>query len=74
MKTKIKTNEQSFKELFKELNSVEVALLRERILKIFEITLDDIKNNPENWNGIFVHPRLYIELNETIQKHLAFKD
>ena len=74
MSAKIKTNEQLFKDLFKELNPIEVAILRERILTIFDITLDDIEKNPGNWKNPFISPEIIFKLNESIQKHLAFKD
>jgi hypothetical protein len=62
------TNEQAFKNLIKDLDPISLALLRERILTICEYTAtnsDDIVNS-------FIQPRLYVELNEIVQKHLGF--
>lgn len=48
MKKKIaQTNEQSFKSLLKDLHQVELAILRERILKVMELTILDIEENPK---------------------------
>lgn len=44
--------------LVKELNPVELALLRERILHICELTKQDMKLNPHKWNRGFVAPEL----------------
>jgi len=65
------TNEQSFKSLLKDLHQVELAILRERILKIMELTIEDIERNSTNWEKAIVQPNLFINLNEKIQKHLG---
>jgi hypothetical protein len=44
--------------LVKDLNPVELALLRERILHICELTKQDMKLNPHKWNRGFVAPEL----------------
>jgi len=64
------TNEKAFKNLLKDLDPISLALLRERILSICEYTAtnsDDIVNS-------FINPRLYVELNEIVQKHLGFEE
>jgi hypothetical protein len=72
MKKKIaQTNEQSFKSLLKDLHQVELAILRERILKIMDLTLDDIKRNSKDWEKAIVQPNVFMNLNEKIQKHLG---
>jgi hypothetical protein len=72
MKKKIEqTNEQSFKSLLKDLHQVELAILRERILKIMDLTLDDIQRNPKDWEKQIVQPNVMMNLNEKIQKHLG---
>jgi hypothetical protein len=48
------------------------ALLRERVVKIMEMTIQDIQENPERWEQSFVHPSMYEQLNERVQKHLGF--
>lgn len=70
---KAKTNEQMFKALFKELEgSIYSALLRERIVKIMDITIKDIKDHPKAWENCFVHSSMYEELNKIVQKHIGF--
>ena len=71
-KQKIKTNEQAFKELFKNLSSVDTALLRERVLWVMETTVNSIEENPDAWKNGFVHPNAYIRLNKVVQEHLGF--
>jgi len=65
------TNEQSFKSLLKDLHQVELAILRERILKIMELTLQDIEINPKDWETQIIHPNVLFNLNNKIQKHLG---
>ena len=60
------TNEQAFKKLIKDLDPILLALLRERILSICEYTA----NNSEEISNLFVNPRLYVELNTVVKKHL----
>jgi hypothetical protein len=48
---KILTNEQVIRKLLKELHTIEIGLLRERIIAICEITLQSIKNNPKAFNS-----------------------
>lgn len=62
------TNEQAFKNLIKDIDPLFLALLRERILTICEHTA----NNSEDIVNSFIQPRLYVELNEIVQKHLGF--
>lgn len=71
------TNDKAIKALVKALdkqNQLGFALLRERIIKIMEITMESIEKNPEAWQNPFVHPNMYKSLNEIVQEHLAFKD
>jgi len=65
------TNEQSFKSLLKDLHQVELAILRERILKIMDLTIEDIQRNPNDWEKQIVQPNVMMNLNEKIQKHLG---
>lgn len=71
------TNDKAIKALVKALdkqNQLGFALLRERILKVMEMTMESIDENPEAWQNPFVHPDMYKSLNEIVQEHLAFKD
>jgi hypothetical protein len=68
MKKKVVTNEQAFKNLLKNIDSVSLALLRERILAICEHTAENFEENG------FISKKLYVELNEIVQKHLGFQE
>lgn len=72
---KNKTNDQAFKSLFKEVEgSVYGALLRERILKVMDMTEQSIQNEPEEWRGAFISPDLYTKLIEIVRKNIGFND
>jgi hypothetical protein len=64
------TNEQAFKNLIKDIDPIFLALLRERVLTICEHTA----NNSEDIVNSFIEPRLYVELNQVVQKHLGFEE
>jgi len=66
------TNEQAFKNLIKALHPFELALLRERVLKIMEMTEQDIKDNPEKWRDGMISPNLYTGIAEQVKQHLGF--
>ena len=68
MKQKQVTNEQAFKNLLKNIDSVSLAILRERILAICKYTAENFEENG------FISKKLYVELNEIVQKHLGFKE
>lgn len=72
MKTSKKplTNEQKLKNLMAENGPTLNALLLERIVKIMEITENDIKEHPEDWERSIIHPNLWHQLNENVQKCL----
>jgi hypothetical protein len=62
----------AFKSLLKDASPIELALLRERVLLIMEMTREDIKMNPENWNNPIIHSSQYIRLADLVDKHLGF--
>lgn len=68
--TKRKTNEQNFRALLKDLHTVEVALLAERLLHISELTRKAIKKAPESFQTPFTTPQTYLNLCDKIDKHL----
>lgn len=73
MKTKIKTNETMIKSLLNDLSSIETAILRERIVKIMEITTKSIENEPEEWGkNPIIHPSLYLNIAKKVNEHLGF--
>jgi hypothetical protein len=68
---KSRTNEQAFKELIKNMDSVLLALLRERVLAICELT----EKESVNWNdNSFLHPSLYKRLNDEVKKYLGYEE
>ena len=66
MKQKKVTNEQAFKNLLKNIDTISLALLRERILAICEDTAENLEENG------FISKKLYVGLNEIVQKHLGY--
>lgn len=74
MSKAIKTNEQLIKGLLKDLHTIEVALLRERIQVISDITRTKISENPKAFDNPFVSHEAYISLCDKIDKHLATQD
>jgi len=64
------TNESRLKKLIAENPTILNALLLERILKIMEITEEDIRKNPQDWEKSIIHPSLWHQLNENVQKYL----
>ena len=74
MTTKLKTNITMVKDLLKELNGFELALLRERVMTIMDITKQSIENNPSQWENSIVHPSLYMGLYDKVQKHIGFNE
>jgi hypothetical protein len=64
------TNESRLKKLIAENPPILNALLVERILKIMEITEEDIKENPQDWERSLIHPSLWHQLNENVQRNL----
>jgi hypothetical protein len=64
------TNESRLKKLIAENHTILNALLLERILKIMEITQEDMQENPKNWERSIIHPSLWNQLNENVQRNL----
>jgi hypothetical protein len=73
---KAKTNNDMVKALVKELdnNSFLMALLRERINVVMDMTLADIEKNPSSWENQMIHPNLYKELDKIVRKHIGFDE
>jgi hypothetical protein len=73
---KVKTNNDMVKALVKELdsNSFMMALLRERINVIMDMTMKDIEENPKYWENKMIHPNLYKELDRIVKKHIGFDE
>jgi hypothetical protein len=71
-KPKQLTNEQAFRKLFKELNPIQVALLRERVVHIMEITVKNIAEEPAKWENNIIAPREYNRLNDIVKECIGF--
>lgn len=72
--SKSKTNDQMLIELIRTNSPMQNAMLRERIVRIMEITVKDITDNPDNWNSGFIHPSLYTELGDNVNKIIGFNN
>jgi hypothetical protein len=57
-----KTNEQKLRSLIKNLHTIEVALLVERIETMMKLTLQDIEEKPESYDNWFVSHHAYVNL------------
>jgi RNase P subunit RPR2 len=68
---KKQTNESRLKKLIAANHPLLNALLVERIQKIIEITEEDIKENPEDWERSFVHPNLVHQLSNNVKEFLS---
>lgn len=71
---KVLTNEQRFRKLFKDLHTVEVALLRERVQAISEITRKSIAKDPNPFRTPLTHENDWLRLCDKIDKHLNAVD
>lgn len=67
---KHKTNEQMLRALLKDLNTIETALLVERIKCIKELTVKSINEDSRNFETAFTTPKMYIDVMDKIDKHL----
>ena len=62
------------KKLISENGHILNSLLVERILRIMEITEQDIKDNPQDWERSIIHPSLFHQLNDNVKNILAPED
>jgi hypothetical protein len=72
MAKKMVTNETLIKDLLNDLSSIELAMLRERIVMIMDITKKSIEDNPNEWEKYIIHPSLYVGLHEKVNKFIGF--
>jgi len=76
MTKKALTNDKMVKNLVKELaetpHSIGLALLRERLMMMVDMTRQSIKENPSAWDNGFIHVGLYEDLCNRIEKHCGF--
>ena len=66
MTRKLTTPEKKLLQLIKKNDAMLNWLLIERIEKVMEMTITDIKENPSNWERNLIHPNLLIQLNENV--------
>jgi hypothetical protein len=59
--------------LIKANDGILNSLLLDRIANIMELTMQDIKENPEKWNKSFVHPRLLEMLDKNVKQYLELE-
>lgn len=64
------TNESRLKKLIAENSPILNALLVERILKIAEITAEDMQENPKDWERSLISPSLWHLLIDNINEVL----
>ena len=70
---KQKTNEQRLRAFLKDINGIEAAILRERLLKIAEVTKQSIKAEPEAYAKGFIHVSLFESVCDKIIEHLKIE-
>ena len=68
---KKQTSESRLKKLIATNHPLLNLLLVERIQKIMEITEEDIKENPKDWERSFIHPNLVHELSKNVKEFLS---
>jgi hypothetical protein len=71
---KQKTNDQMLIELIKTNSPILNAILRERIVVMMNATVKSMNEDPERWNQAIVHPGLYRELNDNVNKVIGFNN
>ena len=64
------TNESRLKKLIVENSPILNELLVERILKIAEITAEDMRENPKDWERSIISPSLWHQLIDNVNKVL----
>ena len=67
-------NEQMLKALLKDLSPMEIAILRERIVCITDITRRSMEENAKAWQNGIVSPYLYEALCDKVEKHIGFNN
>lgn len=67
------TNEEMLVELILNLHTIEVALLRERIVAMMEITKQAIEEGGEGFDTPFTRKEDYIHLHDKVQQYIGLK-
>ena len=71
---KNQTNEQLLRKLISSNSPMENALLRERIIKVMEITIEDMEKNPDTWRKGFIAESLIVSLSNNVKKIIDFNN
>jgi hypothetical protein len=71
---KNQTNEQLLRKLISTNSPMQNALLRERIIKVMEITIEDMEKNPDTWRKGFIAESLIVELSNNVKKIIDFNN
>lgn len=66
------TNRQTLSKAIKELSDIDLAFLRERILKSCDEVLSNKEEVIEQMQGSFISPHLYIECMQNIKQKIDF--
>jgi len=67
------TNDQMVKNLLKDCDMWDFMILRERLAKIAEITLADIKKKPEAYDNPIYNHTFFVRTCNKIIKHCGFE-
>jgi hypothetical protein len=71
---KNQTNEQLLRKLISANSPMENALLRERIIKVMELTIEDMGKNPNEWRKGFIAESLIVDLSNNVNKIIGFNN
>ena len=71
---KNQTNEELLRKLISTNSPLENALLRERIIKVMEMTIEDMKENPDTWRKGFIAESLIVDLSNNVNKIIGFNN
>lgn len=66
--------EKRFQALFDDCTPVEIGLIAERLVLIAEITKEEIKKNPKDYDSPIVSYRAWDKLCDKIISHMNFED
>jgi hypothetical protein len=67
------TNDQMIKNLIKDCDMIDFMILRERLVKIAEITLADLKKDPKAYDNPIFNHTYYEHLSNMILLHCGFE-
>ena len=71
---KNKTNEELLRKLIRTNSPMENALLRERIIKVMELTIEDMGKNPDECRKGFIAESLILDLSNNVNKIIGFNN